>query len=294
MILLIVKKNLWKLKPCISINEENIIVSVIVNAKQENSNCIIPHLIVWHLDKKTTLWKVVGNTWLSKCKNEFCILQKMNKELQPLVDWMLYATVLTLSPIIMFIHYEFGPVNKWCNTAVCGDTSQTGKKLENTMQCNVIKMPNMACFQLLRCEDEVLYNWKLNVFKFQNVQWASVLRCHFNCDGHFIDWILYQLIEKNIKRIIENGKLQPYMYITVVQDVAYVQRSLKMWQDAGWRVEDMGGAVAAGWLLQGFKSRAGDLKGSFTGQISCHPITDCSLPQDQSERGREGDVECLL
>lgn len=49
----------------------------------------------------------------------------------------------------------------------------------------------------------------------------------------------------------------------------------------------MGGAAAAvvvGWLLQGFKSRAGDLKGRFTGQISCHPITDCSLPRDQRER----------
>lgn len=40
-------------------------------------------------------------------------------------------------------------------------------------------------------------------------------------------------------------------------------------------------AVVAVGLLQGCKSQTGDLKGSFTGQISCHPITDCSLPQEQ-------------
>lgn len=28
----------------------------------------------------------------------------------------------------------------------------------------------------------------------------------------------------------------------------------------------------------------GDLKGSFTSQISCHPITDCSLPRDQRRK----------
>lgn len=33
--------------------------------------------------------------------------------------------------------------------------------------------------------------------------------------------------------------------------------------------------------LQGFKSWAGDLKRGFTGQISCHPITECSFPQHQ-------------
>lgn len=59
----------------------------------------------------------------------------------------------------------------------------------------------------------------------------------------------------------------------------------------------MGGAgvvlVIWGGLPQGFKSQAGDLKGSFTGQISCHPITDCSLPRDQreSEGGRCGWLE---
>lgn len=48
--------------------------------------------------------------------------------------------------------------------------------------------------------------------------------------------------------------------------------------------DNRGGGDVGGGLLQGFKSRTGDLKGSFTGQISCHPITDCSLPRDQRER----------
>lgn len=63
----------------------------------------------------------------------------------------------------------------------------------------------------------------------------------------------------------------------------------------GWRIRE---EQQQRWrrLLQGFKSQAGDLKGSFTGQISCHPITDCSLPRDQREGGGRavsavGDVE---
>lgn len=74
-------------------------------------------------------------------------------------------------------------------------------------------------------------------------------------------------------------------------------------QDAGCRTEGGGWRIweeqqQQRWrrLLQGFKSRAGDLKGSFTGQISCHPITDCSLPRDQREEGGRAvrDVEGLF